>query len=315
MSEISPSTDATVPVLRRFNRTYTQRIGVLDDSYLGTGRPLNVSRVLFEIAPAQPVTMQRLRQQLRLDSGYLSRLLARLEADGLIRIEPDPADRRRRIVTTTAAGRRAAAELEDRSETRARQLVATLTERQRARLARALGEAELLVRAATVEFEEVPSDDPAARAARQTYFDELAARFPQGFTPTAGPAIELPVREIVAMSEGAPVACGAVRRLDAHTAEVKHLWAHPGWRGSGLGSRMLRRLERLAAEDGARSIVLDTNGTLAEAICLYRHAGYVEIPRYNDNPYAELFFEKRLDAEPVRPEASPSPKPGTSPSR
>ena len=67
---------STTAVLRRFNRTYTQRIGVLEESFLGTGRPLAVSRLLFEIGTA-PATAQALRERLGLDSGYLSRLLRR----------------------------------------------------------------------------------------------------------------------------------------------------------------------------------------------------------------------------------------------
>ena len=96
-----------VSVLRRFNRTYTQRIGVLDDSYLGTGRPLNVSRLLFEIGQSGAPTVRELRERLSLDSGYLSRLIAVLDRDGLIALAPDAHDRRRRVVTLTESGRRA----------------------------------------------------------------------------------------------------------------------------------------------------------------------------------------------------------------
>ncbi len=77
--------DSTTTTLRRFNRTYTQRIGALDDSFLGTGRPLGVSRVLFEIGP-DGATVRELRERLGLDSGYLSRLLARLEAEDLVAV-------------------------------------------------------------------------------------------------------------------------------------------------------------------------------------------------------------------------------------
>ena len=99
-----------VAVVRRFNRSYTQRIGVLEDSFLGMGMPLGPARLLFEIgtAPAAaqaPLTTQALRERLGLDSGYLSRLLRRLEGDGLISVTPDPGDRRRRQVTLTETGR------------------------------------------------------------------------------------------------------------------------------------------------------------------------------------------------------------------
>src|SRR6478735_3674469 len=124
---------ADTETLRRFNRTYTQRIGALDESFLGTGRPLGVSRVLFEIGP-EGAGVRELRERLALDSGYLTRLLGRLDEEGLVVVAPDPADRRRRVATLTAAGRGAWRQLEDRSEELAQRLVAPLTERQRARL-------------------------------------------------------------------------------------------------------------------------------------------------------------------------------------
>src|SRR6201987_4272880 len=125
-----------VAVVRRFNRSYTQRIGVLEDSFLGMGMPLGPARLLFEIgtAPAAaqaPVTTHALRERLGLDSGYLSRLLRRLEADGLIRVLPDPGDRRRRQVTLTAAGEERWRELERRSDDQARLIVGPLTQRPR----------------------------------------------------------------------------------------------------------------------------------------------------------------------------------------
>ena len=90
--------DVSTTTLRRFNRTYTQRIGALDESFLGTGRPLNVSRLLFEIGP-DGATVRELRDRLDLDSGYVTRLLRRLTDDGLVDVHPDPADRRRRVAT------------------------------------------------------------------------------------------------------------------------------------------------------------------------------------------------------------------------
>ena len=85
--------DEQTAVLRRFNRTYTQRIGALDESFLGTGRPLGPSRLLFEIGSGDGAgaTVRELRDRLGLDSGYLSRLLRALETDGLVVVRPDPA--------------------------------------------------------------------------------------------------------------------------------------------------------------------------------------------------------------------------------
>ncbi len=90
------------------------------------------------------------------------------------------------------------------------------------------------------------------------------------------------------------MAYGGVQRLSADTGEIKRMWVADDWRGAGLGSRMLRELEALAARLGHTRIVLDTNGTLLEAIAMYERSGYTEIGRYNDNPYAERWFEKAL---------------------
>jgi DNA-binding MarR family transcriptional regulator len=298
----------TTAVLRRFNRTYTQRIGVLDESFLGTGRPLAVNRLLFEIGSgggaeheAGP-TVRRLRDRLDLDSGHLSRLLRRLENEGLVETLPDPADRRRRVVRLTDAGRAAYDEIELRSDELAARLVAPLTPRQQQRLADALATADLLVRAATIRLREVAPGDPAAEEATRRYVAELDERFPAGFDP-GDTAPEPGATYVVATSDGDPVAYGGIRPLNdlnnlpdlpGDTCEIKRMWVHPDWRGAGLGSRMLRHLEALAVDHGHDRIVLDTNGTLADAIAMYDRSGYRRIDRYNDNPYAELFFEKLI---------------------
>ncbi|PRZ05736.1 MarR family transcriptional regulator with acetyltransferase activity [Isoptericola sp. CG 20/1183] len=293
-----PDVPGHVEVVRRFNRSYTQRIGVLDDSFLGLGMPLGTARLLYEIG-VQAGTTRDLRARLQLDSGYLSRLLRRLESDALVSVEPDPDDRRRRRVDLTPAGRRAWDELERRSGERARHLVAPLTERQRDRLAAALAEADLLVRAATVEIEQVDPTDPAALAAVRAYVDELDERFPGGFAVgdlTAGTEGLRPPDGafVVATSDGVPVACGGVQPLGGGVGEIKRMWVHPQWRGAGLGSRLLRHLEGVAADLGHTTVRLDTNGTLTEAVAMYERAGYRAVDRYNDNPHATHFFAKRL---------------------
>ncbi|MGY2702326.1 MULTISPECIES: bifunctional helix-turn-helix transcriptional regulator/GNAT family N-acetyltransferase [unclassified Nocardioides] len=290
---MSESPDTATP--RRFNRTYTQRIGALDDSFLGTGRPLNVSRLLFEIGP-DGATVRELRDRLDLDSGYLTRLLRRLTDDGLVEVRPDPADGRRRVATLTRAGRTSWRELDERSEELARRLVEPLTGRQRSRLTEALATADLLVRAATIHLRQVGPDDAIAREAAGLYFAELARRFPGGFDPGEP---DHGGTFLLATSAGRPVAYGGVRPLSAGTGEIKRMWVDDAWRGAGLGSRMLRELEALAVRLGHTRIVLDTNGTLVEAIAMYERAGYTRIERYNDNPYAEAWFEKTVSSSPA----------------
>ena len=106
---------------------------------------------------------------------------------------------------------------------------------------------------------------------------------------------------VVATSDGEPVACGGVQQLEDRGGEIKRMWVHPGWRGAGLGSQLLRHLEQVATDLGHETIRLDTNGTLVEAIAMYERAGYRRIGRYNDNPYAQAWFEKPLAGAGVTP--------------
>jgi DNA-binding MarR family transcriptional regulator len=83
--------------------------------------------------------------------------------------------------------------------------------------------------------------------------------------------------------------------LDPRTGEIARMWVDRPHRGLGLAKRILVALEEQAAALGFTTVRLDTNRVLDEARAMYLGAGYVEIPRYNDNPYATHFFEKRLD--------------------
>lgn len=303
---------STIEVLRRFNRTYTRRIGVLDESFLGTGRPLALSRLLFEVGSAEDgTTIRGLRDRLGLDSGHLSRLLRRLEEDGLVVTAPDPADRRRRIVRLTDAGKEARRELDVRSDELAQRLVAPLTLRQQERLTEALATADLLVRAATVELRPSSPDDPAGQAALRHYLDEIDARFATGYRTSGPVAAEPGSTYVVATSDGEPVAYGGLRPQPAvgpGVVELKRMWVHAAWRGAGLGTRMLRHLEALALAGGADRIVLDTNEVLGEAIAMYERSGYDAVPRYpGSDPHATHFFEKRLSAGTAPRPAGPTP--------
>jgi DNA-binding MarR family transcriptional regulator/GNAT superfamily N-acetyltransferase len=290
---------AETEVLRRFNRAWSQRVGLLEDSYLGQGRTLGASRLLFEMGPDGAAVLE-LRRRLGLDSGYLSRLLRGLEDERLVVVRSDPVDRRRRLVVPTAKGRRAIARLDDRSEQRARALVDPLGDSQRRRLTEALATAERLIRAATSTVESVDVASDEAVTAVRRYFDELDRRFADGFDPGAAldgdpEAMRPPAGDFLVMRvESDLVACGGLRPHTRTIGEVKRMWVDPEWRGCGLAGRLLDALESRASGLGYREVYLDTNSSLDEAIAMYERAGYRNIERYNDNPYAHRWFAKRL---------------------
>ena len=134
-------------------------------------------------------------------------------------------------------------------------------------------------------------------------FAELDRRFANGFDPgdtlvaDADSMRDPQGTFVVAFDDDRPVACGALIHLDDTTSEIKRMWVDADWRGMSLGGRMLAELERRAAEHASVRVVLDTNATLVEAIEMYERAGYSPIDRYNDNPYAQRWFEKRLRPE------------------
>jgi ribosomal protein S18 acetylase RimI-like enzyme len=99
---------------------------------------------------------------------------------------------------------------------------------------------------------------------------------------------------LVARRDGKAVGCVGLRRLAADVGEVKRMYVPPEARGTGVARHLLAAVEAQAVQRGFAQLRLDTRRDLVEAQQLYRSAGYREIPRYNENPYAEHWFEKSL---------------------
>src|SRR3954454_7303643 len=287
-----------VASVRRFNRVVTQRVGALDERFLERDRALGASRLLWEIG-VEAADTRSLRSRLDLDSGYLSRLLRSLERAGLVVTEPPPRDARVRAVRLTDAGLAERAQLDRLSDTFAESLLEPLDEHQRQRLVTAMGEVERLLTASRVQVLPVDPDDPRARACLAAYVAELDRRFPAGFDPArsiSASAAELRPPAgvlLLAILDDEPAGCGAVKFQAAGPSEIKRMWVAPRARGLGLGRRLLAALEQQAA--GSNPLVrLETSASLGEAIGLYRSSGYVEVPAFNHEVYAQHWFEKRL---------------------
>ncbi|QES40178.1 MarR family transcriptional regulator [Streptomyces venezuelae] len=289
-----------VSQVRRFNRTVTERVGVLHDSYLGRDRPIGEARLLWEIGEREQQDVRRLRERLGLDSGYVSRLLRALESDGLVAVEPHPRDRRVRTVRLTEAGRVERALLDERSDELAGSLLEPLNTAQRARLVAAMAEVDRLLTASTVTLDAVDPGHPDAEYCLRSYFTELQERFDTGFDPAqsllpdAGGLRPPHGLFLVARAHGEPVGCAGLKLPAGAPAEIKRMWVAPAARGLGLGRRFLAELEGLAAGEGRTVLRLDTNKALDAAIGLYHSCGFEEVPAFNDEPYAHHWFEKRI---------------------
>ncbi|MCI4664978.1 MAG: helix-turn-helix domain-containing GNAT family N-acetyltransferase [Neomegalonema sp.] len=283
--------------LRRFNRIVTAELGALDSSFLGRGRPLGAARVLNAIG--QGLTdISEIRDYLKLDSGLTSRLLRGLEKEGLATTTPNPTDARRRHVRLTPAGQKEYDAYEQLSNQQAHSVLA-----RHPAPAELLAAVDLVATAyaqgqCAIEERDPRCDD--ARSCLAAYYAELSQRLARGFDVSLSrdPEAEDMIRPrgvfLVAYSEGLPVGCVGLKGSGGKVAEIKRLWIAPSCRGFGVARRMMAQAEQIARALGVDTLRLDTNSALREASHLYQRCGWVEIDRFNDDPYPDLFFEKQL---------------------
>ena len=217
-----------------------------------------------------------------------------------MRVAPRDGDRRVRTVQLTAKGRREREELDARSDELAQSILDPLTPSQRERLVEAMGTVERLLTGRLVRVAVADPESAAGAYCLSEYYAELGRRFDGGFdhavSMAATPEQLRPPAGLflVATLHGEPVGCGALKLHGRRPAELKRMWVAPRARGLGVGRRLLAELEEQARTHAVRTLRLETNRNLTEAIALYRSAGYVEIEPFNDEPYAHHWFEKRL---------------------
>jgi DNA-binding MarR family transcriptional regulator len=288
----------TVARLRRFNRVVTREIGALDTSYLGRGRPLGAARVLQLVKP-EGTDVAELRQRLGLDTGLLSRILRSLEAEGLVEVTPDPADRRRRIAYLTPAGLAEWQVYDSLGHAKAQAVLDRAGTNQQA-LIEAMDLIATVMLKDDVVIRDADPADPAALSCLGAYY-QLLEDLNAGITADMLP-LPLPDAEryrspdgafLVAWSEDLPIGCVSLRRLGPKLAEVKRLWVHPHARGQGLGLRLMRAIEARARDLGYAHAKLDSNTVLTAAVSLYRSDGWTECDPYTDPP-ANIWMSKRL---------------------
>ncbi len=278
-----------VDTVRRFNRFYTNLIGVLRGGLLDSPYSLTEARVLFELARGDVHEVVDLRPALDIDAGYLSRILRRLVGDGLAETERSTMDGRRQLIRLTPAGQKAFAELDARSTVQIEGLLGGLDEPARRRLVGAMGTIEALLSDARKPTSVVlrpfaPGDlgwvvqRHGVLYAEQYGWDEsfevLVARIVADYGANRDPVRE---NAWIAEVDGAPVGCVFCVRRDDETAQLRLLLVEPSARGAGVGSRLVEECLRFARRAGYREIVLWTNDVLVEARRIYQRAGFEQV--------------------------------------
>jgi len=283
-----PGIDAArIAAVRRFNRFYTRRIGVLDEGLLASPFSLAEVRVLYELAHRPGLTARDLAGALSLDGGYLSRILQGFAKRGLVRRGTSAADARRRPLTLTALGRRTFAPLDRRSHDAVAALLAPLSEGDQARLTGAMQAIERLLdpgTAATQPFvlrAHRPGDMGWVVAAhgefyRREYgwderFEALVARIVAEFIEKLDPRRE---RCWIAERDGERVGSVFLVGKSSTVAKLRLLIVDPKARGLGLGTHLVAECVRFARESGYRTLTLWTQENLLAARHIYKAAGF-----------------------------------------
>ena len=279
--------DAAVAAVRAFNRFYTNMIGLLRGKYLGTPYSLTEARLLFELAQRNASEVSDLRRTVDIDPGYLSRLLSRFEADGLITRRRSAADARRQVIQLTGTGRSAVARLDARSAGQTRDMLAAVRDDDRRRLLDAMRViTDVLTESPQPRGYLLRTPQPgdmgwvvqrnaalyAAEFGWDASYEALVARIVADYVDRRDPDAEA---AWIAELDGTPAGCVFCVRESATTARLRLLLVEPWARGLGIGSRLVEEVLRFARRVGYSDLTLWTNDVLADARRIYQRAGFI----------------------------------------
>lgn len=306
-----------VEAVRRFNRFYTQRIGVLDEGLLDSPFSLAEARVIYELAQRPATSAVSLGRELGLDAGYLSRMIRGFLQRGLVARRRSAEDGRVGLVSLTAAGRRAFAGLDARSRREIGHALTPLPPADRRRLLGALATIETLMgaperRAAPLivlrahrpgDMGWVVSRHGALYASEygwdiafEAMVADIAARFIRDFDPATE-------RSWIAEADGERVGCAFLVRQSARVAKLRMLLVDPAARGRGLGARLVGECIAAARALGYARLTLWTNDILLAARRLYVEAGFRCVRREKHRSFGKALVGEywELDLRPEKP--------------
>jgi DNA-binding MarR family transcriptional regulator/GNAT superfamily N-acetyltransferase len=290
--------EARVEAVRRFNRLFTRRIGVLREGLLHSSYSLTEARVLFELANREELTASDLVRELGLDPGYMSRTLGRLERQGLVVKVRSETDGRRRILSLTAEGEEAFKVLDSRSREEVSEMLGGLSEGEQRRLLEAMLTIEGIFEKG-LKFSEPfvlrphePGDMGwvvqrhgvlyAGEYGWDERFEALVARIVADFIDGFDPKKE---RCWIAEMGGERVGCVFVVKASDAVAKLRLLLVEPEARGLGLGTRLVEECIRFARNRGYEKLTLWTNSVLDAARHIYEEHGFVLVEEEEHNSF------------------------------
>lgn len=281
------SLDRQVESVRRFTRFYTQHMRVLDRHLLDSPYSLSEARVLYELAHRGQAAAVELGAELKLDAGYLSRLLAGFARQGLIEKRPSASDGRSKSLRLTTRGQDAFADLNHRSRQQTASMMKALTPAERERLVGAMETVQTLfgmeqpTRTPFILRPHRPGDmgwivQRHAELYSQEYgwdetFEGLVAEIASKFLRDFDPDKE---RCWIAEREGENVGSAMLVKDDDATARIRLVLVDPGARGLGIGHRLVDECLAFARTHGYRKVTLWTNDVLHAARRIYQRAGF-----------------------------------------
>jgi DNA-binding MarR family transcriptional regulator/N-acetylglutamate synthase-like GNAT family acetyltransferase len=270
-----------VAAVRAFNRFYTSRLGMVRGGLHRTEHPLAEARVLYELGATGPQPVAQLRRSLAMDAGQLSRLLAKLEATGLVERRKAPGDGRRQTARLTARGARAFATLDRRSAGEIAELLDGLPEPDQQRLIAATQAIRRVLdppRRRTVVLRGPRPGDlgwlverHGALYAQEYGWDASFERLVAGIVAAFDPATDA---AWIAELDGERAGCVLCVHEGEQTAKLRTLLVEPHARGAGLGAKLVDEVIRHARAQGYRTLTLWTNDVLTAARRVYERAGF-----------------------------------------
>ncbi|PSL43800.1 MarR family transcriptional regulator with acetyltransferase activity [Chitinophaga niastensis] len=302
----------TIGDIRRFNRFYTGMIGLLNQHILESNLSLSEVRVLYEIGQQDKCTAGQLIAALKIDGGYLSRMLKKFEKEGWLSRQQSTGDGRTFFLHLTNSGKKMLAGLDEKSTEEIRQLVDPLPEKQQQQVAGAMKTIQEVLSAPSVapvadihfRYNLLPGDVGyliylhghlyARESGYNLEFEAYVCKTFYEFLPTYNPAKD---RIFLATVDNQIVGAVAILGSSRHLAQLRWFIIHPDYRGRGLGKKLLEQALDFCREKHYQKVYLMTTSMQETAIALYKRAGFRKTGEKYLQQWGQQLYEQRYDME------------------